>query len=620
MSSEMTKGLSYEEAHAAKPVGYIFEANTTGNDLGKSVEKHITLGEPQRPDHVGVYHHDVVASLKGQIAVLEEQLSGHKQAFENMRTKYEAERQRQFTEPGWFFPRVWIADEDAEHLNDTIDRTKRAPTVVLQLSGHNIDKTPIPAHWIKVGFEVKPEPVKASSVEATTAIVLTKRWGTLFEAIKHGDEAHQEWLKEAIAAHFEGRPVPEVVMKSEAAQDQSWVVKFGAAIARYQDPIIINGLKNEALDEVYQRLMKQLGQPQSHSLLSALKQLTLELTFGSAKVIDVVQLVEGHMQAHEVFWGDPVTPKEGSALHAVAAEKLLGNPELQTRKLGVQAGVVYRDGGRLRFYDMGDTYPAELEVFNVYFEEGKCPPEFHPAFVTKEMVGLGSSPADILVTPREVQYKSTSFPAAGTVHAVAGTEDQDHHLHLPVEEEKPSLSLFVRELTKYEDHLDVTIDAFVSSSIFRSEPEYMTQLKAVIKDHFVRQWKADNVDLIYADENDCQFPKSNGKCCQRNRELGNVGCHLTGEQAVKAIRTHLGLAPSSTNMPGVQDNSVHSVKHLKIVKPPVFGQDALRDPTNLQKALIMGMVGSDSQKQEAREFLTQSLRLGALDSLGITPQ
>ena len=30
---------------------------------------------------------------------------------------------------------------------------------------------------------------------------------TLFDAIKHGDEKHQAWLKQAIEDHFAGRPV-----------------------------------------------------------------------------------------------------------------------------------------------------------------------------------------------------------------------------------------------------------------------------------------------------------------------------------------------------------------------------------------------------------------------------
>ena len=31
---------------------------------------------------------------------------------------------------------------------------------------------------------------------------------TLFDQIKHGDEDHREWLREAINNHFDGKPVP----------------------------------------------------------------------------------------------------------------------------------------------------------------------------------------------------------------------------------------------------------------------------------------------------------------------------------------------------------------------------------------------------------------------------
>lgn len=34
--------------------------------------------------------------------------------------------------------------------------------------------------------------------------VLRMRIKTLFNAIKHGDEEHQKWLREAIDKHFEG--------------------------------------------------------------------------------------------------------------------------------------------------------------------------------------------------------------------------------------------------------------------------------------------------------------------------------------------------------------------------------------------------------------------------------
>lgn len=33
--------------------------------------------------------------------------------------------------------------------------------------------------------------------------------GTLYDAIKHGDEKHRSWLKQAIDNHFAGLPMPE---------------------------------------------------------------------------------------------------------------------------------------------------------------------------------------------------------------------------------------------------------------------------------------------------------------------------------------------------------------------------------------------------------------------------
>jgi len=38
---------------------------------------------------------------------------------------------------------------------------------------------------------------------------LNKKVETLFESIKQGDEDHQNWLQEAIKAHFDGSPIPE---------------------------------------------------------------------------------------------------------------------------------------------------------------------------------------------------------------------------------------------------------------------------------------------------------------------------------------------------------------------------------------------------------------------------
>ena len=48
------------------------------------------------------------------------------------------------------------------------------------------------------------------------------RVDTLFDAIKHGDADHREWLERAIAAHFAGEPVPAPTGKgnTEAMRDE----------------------------------------------------------------------------------------------------------------------------------------------------------------------------------------------------------------------------------------------------------------------------------------------------------------------------------------------------------------------------------------------------------------
>jgi hypothetical protein len=60
-----------------------------------------------------------------------------------------------------------------------------------------------------------------------------KKIDTLFDAIKHGDEEHQAWLKSAIEAHFAGNPMPEYVagknskIKVELAEGEPFFVLRG---------------------------------------------------------------------------------------------------------------------------------------------------------------------------------------------------------------------------------------------------------------------------------------------------------------------------------------------------------------------------------------------------------
>lgn len=51
--------------------------------------------------------------------------------------------------------------------------------------------------------------VNAAPALLSTIRSLQAQTSSLFTAIKHGDDDHQAWLAEAIAAHFAGEPVPE---------------------------------------------------------------------------------------------------------------------------------------------------------------------------------------------------------------------------------------------------------------------------------------------------------------------------------------------------------------------------------------------------------------------------
>ena len=63
-----------------------------------------------------------------------------------------------------------------------------------------------------VDIECDPDNVDSASVGRMAGDLLWLREKTigLWTAIKHGDEEHQQWLKEAIEAHFDGRSLPEV--------------------------------------------------------------------------------------------------------------------------------------------------------------------------------------------------------------------------------------------------------------------------------------------------------------------------------------------------------------------------------------------------------------------------
>jgi hypothetical protein len=72
----------------------------------------------------------------------------------------------------------------------------------------------------KDGFRTySPDSILALIAEVRALREDKARIATLFAAIKHGDEAHRIWLKEAIEAHFAGLPVPTPIM-SAAEKEQ----------------------------------------------------------------------------------------------------------------------------------------------------------------------------------------------------------------------------------------------------------------------------------------------------------------------------------------------------------------------------------------------------------------
>ena len=282
MSEAQQRGLlTYEQAHAMEPVGYIYTCQTVQNNLAPVMMDHIALGNPEaKLGTVPVYRGEVVDTLKAQIRDLQEQLENYKRALANRDEQIVLERSRLFPAPGWFLPKDKLSDAAANSLDHLIHRAKGEARVDIITSPGSSYAVNYEADWVKYMTPVVVENIKRDHKAAT-----------LFDAIAHGDDAHRSWLREAIEAHFDGRPVPEVVMKKAVADDMTWVVKLGSAIAKLDEPILINRLRIADLDEKYQRLMQRCGHPQSHSVLEAMKQLVNEITYGSISLLEVVQKV-----------------------------------------------------------------------------------------------------------------------------------------------------------------------------------------------------------------------------------------------------------------------------------------------------------------------------------------
>lgn len=68
---------------------------------------------------------------------------------------------------------------------------------------------PVPLHVHEIK-NVENDQDRDVALERATKLVTKVE--TLFDAIKHGDEDHQGWLKEAIRCHFNDLPMPEYVV------------------------------------------------------------------------------------------------------------------------------------------------------------------------------------------------------------------------------------------------------------------------------------------------------------------------------------------------------------------------------------------------------------------------
>lgn len=236
MSEGTTQGMSYQEACMARPIGHISKSTAIVNNALPTTVDRIELGEKQRPEDVNVYTADVVDALMGKIAELHEQLEGHTQAVNTWKQRCEEERNRKFTEPGWFVPRRVVSDIAEKSLNNLIHRAKacRICDVDLRENGRDVR---FQGDWIKYMQYVT------------------------------GVDSRQE--------------------------NETWVVKLGAVVSKFHRPTVVNFKTPAEQDEIIKRLMANLGQPQSQSLCSAFKQFANELMSGFETLPDIVAKVTG---------------------------------------------------------------------------------------------------------------------------------------------------------------------------------------------------------------------------------------------------------------------------------------------------------------------------------------
>lgn len=94
-----------------------------------------------------------------------------------------------------------------------------------------------------------------------TAAQALRAQDTLFDAIAHGDAQHRAWLKEAIADHFDGRPVkPAVASVQGSGVDRE-------AVARIVDYAVWHGGVQTAVDQILALLTRAQAPMQAEFLV-----------------------------------------------------------------------------------------------------------------------------------------------------------------------------------------------------------------------------------------------------------------------------------------------------------------------------------------------------------------
>jgi hypothetical protein len=229
--------MTYEEANAAKSVGYIYTCRTVQNNLAPVMMEHIALGTPEAATGTtGVYREEVVNALKAQIAHLEGYIEGLNTALEIRNQALAEARNRTFTEPGWFLPKEMVTDNVGISLDHLINKAKHTSIVNVVVAPGQPYEIVYEADWVKYLRKVEPSAIK---------------------------------------------------------DDQTWIVKLGSAVASLHEPVLIHRLTVTKLEEMVKRMMERCGHPESRSVYEAFMQLANEITYGSISLESAVQEAAG---------------------------------------------------------------------------------------------------------------------------------------------------------------------------------------------------------------------------------------------------------------------------------------------------------------------------------------